>query len=157
MKKAGDYFFKISTLVLLALLFLLYFQKSPVVLYKNVVHRPPPPPPQQRQPRNTRTIPINIATRGIEDYRQIGILSSNNDRVLPLYGRRTYNGSNRWNYFTQANDHLALKIPLSSNGRDCDTNTGCDELYDNDVIHISQYNTDFTVKLYDNTPRYIPF
>ena len=97
--------------------------------------------------------PINIRTRGTEDYRQLGILSGKNGKVLPLYGRRTYVGSNRWNYFTQANDHLALKIPLSKDGRDCDSNTGCDELYDDDNLHLPMYNGEFSVKLYDTTPR----
>lgn len=109
------------------------------------------------QYRNRRAVPINIRTRGYEDYRQIGILSGNDGKVLPLYGRRTYNGSHKWNYFTQANDHLALKIPLSSKGRECDGNTGCDELYDNDSLHLPQYNSDFSIKLYDNSPRYIPY
>ena len=101
-------------------------------------------------------VPVNIPTRGIEDFRQIGILSGNNGKVLPLYGRRTYNGSNRWNYFTKANDHLSLKIPLEKNGKDCDEQNGCDELYDDDLLHVPEYNTDFKIKLYDTTPRYIP-
>lgn len=104
-----------------------------------------------------RRHPINIRTRGSEDYRQLGILSGKNGKVLPLYGRRTYVGSNRWNYFTQANDHLALKIPLSKGGRDCDSNTGCDELYDDDNLNLPMYNDEFSVKLYDTTPRYIPY
>ena len=108
-------------------------------------------------PRMFLRRPINIRTRGVEDYRQLGILSGKNGKVLPLYGRRTYIGSNRWNYFTQANDHLALKIPLSSNNRDCDSHTGCDELYDNDNLNLPMYNDNFSVKLYDNTPRYIPY
>lgn len=111
----------------------------------------------RQRPRMFLRRPINIRTRGVEDYRQLGILSGKNGKVLPLYGRRTYNGSHRWNYFTQANDHLALKIPLSSNGRDCDSNTGCDELYDNDNLNLPMYNDNFSVKLYDNTPRYIPY
>mgnify|MGYP001218379681 CR=1 FL=1 len=107
----------------------------------------------------SRMMPINVATRGIDAYKQIGILSSveGTGKVLPFYGRRTYNGSNRWNYFTRANDHLSLKIPVSSNGRDCDTQNGCDELYEDDVINIPEYNGNFSVKLYNNTPRYIPF
>jgi hypothetical protein len=102
-------------------------------------------------------IPINVATRGLENYRQIGILTGNEGKVLPLYGRRTYSGSNKWNYFTKGNDHLSLKIPLSSNGRGCEDNTGCDEIYDKDVINVPIYDEPFNVKLYNNTPRYIPY
>lgn len=107
--------------------------------------------------KNNYAVPINVPTRGIEDYKQIGIISSNEGKVLPLYGRRTYYGSQRWNYFTKANDHLSVKIPLVKDGKDCDSNLGCKELYDNDIINVPQYGDDFTLKLYDTTPRYIPF
>ena len=151
MKKGYVNIYKVSSVVLLLLLIIaMYTMKSSTVVYKRIIEKP-------TYVRSTNRIPINVATRGIEDYRQVGIVSSNNGKVLPLYGRRTYRGSNRWNYFTQANDHLALKIPLSNNGRECDSSTGCDELYDNDNINIPQYNNDFSVKLYDTTPRYIPF
>ena len=150
MKKGYVNIYKVSSIILLLLLgIMLYSMKSHSVVYKRI-----------RKPtyvRSTNRIPINVATRGVEDYRQLGIVSSNNGKVLPLYGRRTYSGSNRWNYFTQANDHLALKIPLTNKGHECDSSTGCDELYDNDNINIPQYNNNFSVKLYDNTPRYIPF
>jgi hypothetical protein len=112
----------------------------PIQQFKHVLHKP-----------------INIPTRGIEDYRQLGILSDTSGNVLPLYGRRTYSGSTKWNYFTRANDHLSLKIPLSSNGNSCDDHIGCHELYDNDNINVPEYNGNFNVKLYNNTPRYIPF
>ena len=102
-------------------------------------------------------VPINITTRGIESYKHIGILSGKSGKVLPLYGRQTYTGSNRWNYYTRGNDHLSLKIPLTKNGRDCDDNNGCNELYDNDLIFLPEFSDDFTVKLYNSTPRYIPF
>ena len=46
-----------------------------------------------------RGVPINVRTRGLpEPYHQIGILTSGND-VRPLYGRQTYSGSNRYNYY----------------------------------------------------------
>jgi hypothetical protein len=139
--------FKFASIFLFVLLLIvLYTMKSPTVIYRR----------SYVQPTNRR-IPINVATRGVDEYRQVGIISSNNGKVLPLYGRRTYAGSNRWNYFTQANDHLALKIPLTRNGRECDSSTGCDELYDNDHLNVREYNNDFSVKLYDTTPRYIPF
>lgn len=102
-------------------------------------------------------IPINISTRGVEDYRQIGILNDNNGKVLPLYGRPTYTGSSKWNYFTQANDHLALKIPLTIKGKECEGTTGCDEIYDHDSINVSSYGNDFQAQMYNTTPKYIPF
>ena len=150
MKKTSYNLFKIISFILVVILLGVLY-KSPITIHKRIVYTP------KRIPKTRHVMPINISTRKVEDYRQIGILSSSNGKVLPLFGRRTYNGSSRWNYFTQANDHLALKIPLSKDNKDCDSSTGCDELYDNDIIFVSQYNTDFAVKLYDNTPRYIPY
>ena len=58
-----------------------------------------------------RGIPINIRTRGEpSEYQNIGTLtnaSMSND-VKPLYGRRTYRGSNEWNYYTLLNDIYKL-------------------------------------------------
>tara|TARA_B110000977_G_scaffold191571_1_gene263895 strand:- start:14550 stop:14987 length:438 start_codon:yes stop_codon:yes gene_type:complete len=104
-----------------------------------------------------RALPVNVATRGSHDYKQVGILSGDDGKVLPLYGRRTYNGSHKWNYFTRANDHLSLRIPLSRDGRECDKQNGCEELYDNDSLHVPEYNSRFNIKLYDTTLQYIPY
>ena len=105
----------------------------------------------------SRMIPINVRTRGLDHYKRIGILSGKDGVVLPLYGRRTYNGSHRWHYYTMANDHLTLEIPLVYKGRNCTDNNGCDELYSGDTINIEEYNTTFTVKIYNTSPRYIPY
>ena len=51
-----------------------------------------------------------------------------------------------------------MKIPLSVNGRKCDADYGCDEIYDGDVITLPEYNATFKVTLYDyDKPRYIPY
>ena len=69
-------------------------------------------------------IPINIRTRGEpNEYQNIGTLtnaSMSND-VKPLYGRRTYRGSNEWNYYTLLNNHIQVKqaIEINSNNSTC--------------------------------------
>lgn len=111
---------------------------------------------QTRVPIN-RGIPININTRNVDHYQQLGILYDGNT-TLPLLGRRIYSGSSKWNYYTLTNDNIAMKVPLSRNGRDCTEQYGCEELYDDDSIIIPEYNNGkFKIKLYDRSPRYIPF
>ena len=118
-----------------------------------------------------RGISINIETRGSGgDFQQVGILSktliekedstpgNNTDvNVLPLYGKPTYKGSNRWLYYTETDKYNPIKIPINVNSKDCTDDTGCDELYNGSEVTIPSYNGLFKVKIYKfNKPRYIP-
>ena len=119
-----------------------------------------------------RGIPINIETRESGgDYQQLGILSkgainddtetpgNNTDSViLPLYGKPTYRGSNKWLYYTETDKLHPVKIPVNYSGKDCTDDYGCDEIYDGTSVSIPSYNGDFTAKIYKmNKPRYIPY
>ena len=114
---------------------------------------------------------INVPTRGEPgEFQQVGILSPALEvsttplpgsnvapRILPLYGRRTYNGSDKWHYYISTDGYQSVKIPITSNSRGCMDTNGCTELYNNDVIHIPIYNQDFKASLYNyDYPRYIP-
>lgn len=119
-----------------------------------------------------RGISINEETRESGgDYQQLGILSKNsiNDGeetpgnntdsvVLPLYGKPTYRGSNKWLYYTETDKLHPVKIPVTYKNKDCTDDYGCDEIYDGVDVVIPSYNGDFKVKIYKmNKPRYIPF
>ena len=132
---------------------------------RRVVSNPLYPPLQ-------RGIPINIETRESGgDYQQLGILSkgainddnetpgNNTDSViLPLYGKPTYRGSNKWLYYTETDKLHPVKIPVNFGGKDCTDDYGCDEIYDGTSVTIPSYNGDFTAKIYKlNKPRYIPY
>ena len=125
-------------------------------------HREPP----------QKGLPINIETRGSGgDFQQVGILSKNvinkdaetpgnntDSNILPLYGKPTYRGSNKWLYYTETDKYNPVKIPITVNNRDCTDDIGCDELYDGGEVVIPSYNGVFKVKIYKfNKPRYIPF
>lgn len=100
---------------------------------------------------------INIHTRGEPpSYKNVGYISHDNQseneiEVLSLYGRPTYRGSNKWNYYTM---HDGVRIPIET----CDKSRGCDEKYDGDVVNIEPLGGDYAVKVYDDdAPRYIPY
>lgn len=105
-------------------------------------------------------VPINIRTRGEpNDYSQIGILTSQNnpDKIMPLFGRQTYRGSNLWNYYSALDSNLATKIPIQKN-RDCISTQGCSEINSGDTINLSNSQENYTVKLYPyNDLQYIPY
>jgi hypothetical protein len=128
--------------------------------------------PPERSYTNTYGIPINIPSRGpLQSFQQIGILykenivdtdklpgNNNDSNILPLFGRPTFNGSRRWNYYTSSDKFQNFKIPLTKNGRKCSDDNGCDEIMNGDMIEIPSYNGRFKVEIYDyDRPSYIPY
>ncbi len=113
----------------------------------------------ERQYMGGRGIPINIRTRGEPiEYQNIGTLtnaSMSND-VKPLYGRRTYRGSNEWNYYTLLNNHIQVKQAIEIDSNNCLDERGCRELMDGANINVN--GVSYTVKLYPYSDfRYIPY
>ena len=119
----------------------------------------------------TPGVPINIPTRGYAGgvvqvgalYKQdttdstIKIGDNNEAVILPLFGMPTYNGSNKWMYYTATDKFNQIKIPITNKNRQCNLEYGCDELYDGDIVTIPAYNGDFKVNKYQfDKPRYIP-
>ena len=116
--------------------------------------------PPQIPPRMPPGVPINIPTRGMEEYRQLGILTSLSDSkiVIPLYGRRTYVRSQHWSYYTLTTGYQSIQISVSNKNKDCSDEYGCDEIYSDDLVYIPAYNENFRALMYkNNAPRYIPY
>ncbi len=126
--------------------------------------------PERKYPYaySANVMPINISTRarGLEhitsEYQQVGAIYGLNKvngqhKVLPLYGKPTYPGSHKWLYYTGSDDYHTVKIPISKDGRKCQGDFGCDELYTGDLVNVTPYNCKFKVELYDiDKPKYIP-
>lgn len=116
-------------------------------------------------------VPINVPTRGYHGgAMQIGALykqetseedskigQNNEPVIIPLFGHPTYNGSNKWMYYTSTDKFNQVKLPISNKNRQCNSDYGCDELYDGDIVQVPAYNGDFKVVKYEyDKPRYIP-
>lgn len=128
--------------------------------------------PPERSYVNTYGVPINIPSRGVSaGFQQVGMLhkdaitntgetiGNNSDTViLPLYGRPIYPGAKKWNYYTTSDKYNMVKMPVTINGKKCDSTYGCDEIYSGDSITLPAYNGTFKVDIYDfDKPRYIPY
>ena len=139
---------------------------------KNIERIVNPILPPERSYVNTYGVPINIPSRGPQQsYQQVGILykenienpdklpgNNNESNILPLFGRPTYSGSNKWNYYTSSDKFQTVKLPISIDGRKCTDDIGCNELMNGDMITIPSYNGRFKVEIYDfDRPRYIPY
>ena len=102
-------------------------------------------------------VPMNINSQRVENYKLIGYLHNNESKMLPLYGRRVHVNNTRWNYYTKSDNYsYSIHVFLNHKNRDCGSEHGCDELYNNDQVYISEFNGNFSVKLYDNHYRYNP-
>jgi hypothetical protein len=96
-----------------------------------------------------------VATRGNpENYQLLGLLTrSSDEKILQLFGRPTYRGSNQYEYFARSDNFGFInKIPITSKGNK--------EILDNDIIDIDEFDKSkgsFKVKIYNyETPRYYP-
>ncbi len=110
---------------------------------------------------HSKGLPINIKTRGGGGiYRQLGILTrmSGEEMILPLMGRPLYSNRSKWQYYTMTDKNNVVKLPISSNGRSCTGEYGCDELSNGGTIYVEGYNDTFKVTIYDNSGfQYIPY
>ena len=119
-------------------------------------------PPERREPehiypdREVKNI-INIPTRGVPDnYQSVGVLVRREDeKILQLFGRQKYMGSNQWEYYVTGMDRYGFpnKMPIKVKGDK--------ELYDKDKIDLDWLDKSkgqFEVNLYNfDVPRYNPF
>lgn len=108
---------------------------------------------------------MNYPTRGFNGpFSQVGILtkehSSNNgeELILPLMGRRLTSSNDKLQYYAISNTGAVnTKLPIRKNGRSCTGEYGCEELYNQDIVHVEGYNKPFKATLYENaTFAYVP-
>ncbi len=115
-------------------------------------------PPEYPPRGGIASIPINIPTQGLpESFQQVGAISTDGD-ALPLFGRRTGRGNDRWNYYTRTNTFNPVPVPIRYKGRDCmDSDIGCEELFSGETIDIDIIQKRGKVRTYRfDGPKYIP-
>jgi hypothetical protein len=86
-------------------------------------------------------------------YQQIGILTRNNNEILPLMGKRKNTSRYKWQYYTMVsgvNGNLQTKLPISVKGKSCTGEYGCDEIYNNDTVYVEGYKDVFVATIYEN-------
>ena len=119
-------------------------------------------PPERREPehiypdREVKNI-INVPTRGFPDnYQSVGVLVRREDeKILQLFGRQKYMGSNQWEYYVTGMDRYGFpnKMPIKVKGDK--------ELFDKDKLELDWLDKskgEFEVNLYNfDVPRYNPY
>lgn len=105
--------------------------------------------------RNPPAKPFYYPTRGLpQAYKQQGVLigtqtgAQGEQTIIPLIGRQTHPGSNRYHYYTTTNGFHPMKLPLTHNNRPCNDSTGCDEIYSGNIVSVPGYDYDFKADIY---------
>ena len=110
--------------------------------------------------RDMRGLPINMETQGLAtQYQQIGILENGGSLILPLMGRRSMVGRDKWQYYSISNTGtLNTKLPVTFQGRSCTSENGCDNISNGDNVYVKGYNDTFRATIYENNlMQYIPY
>ena len=99
----------------------------------------------------------SIASRGApEAYQQMGVLTTHDGKALPLYGRRTAPRSDYFNYYTRTDTYNPVALPVIVKKRDCQDNTGCQEVMNGDQVKLAATGDHAKVTLYGfDGPRYV--
>ena len=91
----------------------------------------------------------------------MGILTriGGGDLILPLMGRRTMTGRDKYEYYAISNTgNINTKLPISVNGKSCTSEYDCDDINNGDTVYVQGYNDAFQVTMYENSNfRYIPY
>ena len=115
-------------------------------------------PPEFPPRGGIASIPINIPTQGLpESFQSVGVMNVD-DKILPLYGRRTAGGGgDRWNYYTRTDTYNPVPIPVRFQKRDCMDDVGCNEILSGDEVKVEVMNKSGKTKMYRyDGPKYIP-
>ena len=102
------------------------------------------------------SIPINIPTQGLpESFQSVGVVNVD-DKILPLYGRRTTGGSDRWNYYTRTDTYNPVPIPINFQRRQGMDDVGCQEILSGDDVKVDVMNKQGKTSMYKfDGPKYI--
>lgn len=102
-------------------------------------------------------LPFNQPTQGLpESFQSVGLIRVE-DKMLPLYGRRTAGGGDRWNYYTRTDTYNPIPLPVQVQRRDCMDDVGCSEVSSGDRVHIRGLQKDGQTEIYRfDGPKYIP-
>lgn len=102
-------------------------------------------------------LPFNQPTQGLpESFQSVGLIRVE-DKMLPLYGRRTAGSGDRWNYYTRTDTYNPIPLPVQIQKRDCMDDVGCSEVSSGDRVHIRGLQKEGQTEIYRfDGPKYIP-
>lgn len=79
---------------------------------------------------------------------QMGLLTSNEGDIKPLFGRASNTHRDRWHYWTTTDGNNLYPLPIQVDGRECEDDIGCNELFGGEKINIFGNDAEYKPKLY---------
>ena len=77
------------------------------------------------------------------------IYNSSEPTLLPLFGRKLNNNNDRWEYYCGSDKYNSMRLPIYYGNKDCQNDTGCNEIYDGDHVSVPDYsNHTFRARIY---------
>lgn len=125
-------------------------QVQPIIMRVDTPNAPPAA--DKELPTYPSQNPAYPLSRQLNNFQQIGTLTSKDTSqpsiILPLFGRPMATRKERWEYYTTTTGEHMLKIPVVFEDKDCTSELGCREVYNNDTVFIPAYQKEFSVQLY---------
>ena len=114
--------------------------------------------PAHQYPKSEFKKSINISTQGVpENYQYVGnIIRDTDDKILPVFGRQEYPGSDYYEYYLVLNQdgNFGLKLPLNNGKRRR-------EIQDEEIVELNYFKSEpgnFVFHQFDyDVPRYNPY
>jgi hypothetical protein len=131
-------------LLLLIIIYLLKTQPQQDIVVVNNIPSPPPPmrtrDPEFRGPPLKRYKPRN--------FQQMGILTNDDGKTLPLYGRESRTHRDRYHYYSTTPGDQIYPLPINFNNNNCTEDIGCPEFYGNESVNVTGQTGAFSTNIY---------
>ena len=98
------------------------------------------PPPEYR--------PAPIREWKPSSPQQMGLLTSDEGDVKPLFGRVSRTHRDRWHYWTTTGGNNLYSLPVEVDGRKCEDDVGCNELFGSENVNILGSESEYKPTLY---------
>ena len=138
----------IETILLICFLIWLCKQRD-IVRQPEII--PVPVPVFEQQPMiQPEYRPPPVKRWKASDYQQMGLLTTSDGGIRPLYGRSSHTHPDRYFYYSTTPGDQIYPVSVVHNGRDCSEDIGCTEFYGNEQVTVFGSDNTYKVKLYPN-------
>ena len=148
--KYGQVILIIVNLILVGvILYMVKYPNTQIVLVQespSLSTPSPPPPPIETRPPEYRPPPLKKYKPS--EFQQMGVMTGDNGEIMPIYGRESMTHRDRYHYHTVSKGDQLYPLPLTVDGRRCDEDMGCQELYGGEKITALGVPGTFNAEIY---------
>lgn len=137
----------VNILLVMAVCYMMKYPQSELVIMQTPpTPSPQPPPVETRPPPEYRPPPLKQYKP--RHFQQMGVLTGDNGQIMPIYGRESMTHRDRYHYHTVSGGDQLYPLPLTVDGRRCDEDIGCKELYGGETATVLGVPGTFNTEIY---------